>query len=255
MNILIIEDEKFTAHDLQKTILEVQPNTQIISIITSVEDGIAFLSAPHNIDLIFSDIRLGDGLSFEIFEQTKMQIPIIFCTAYDEYALQAFKSFGIDYILKPFASDTVKQALEKFKKLSATYQSTSSPDYSQLYETIKQNLTPTKPISSILVYRGDKIVPTETETIALFFIANEIVYAQTFTQNTFSTNYKLDDLEQKLFPNFYRANRQFLVNRKAVKEASQHFHRKLQIHLTIPFKETILVGKEKVTSFLNWLVG
>ena len=254
MNVLIIEDEKITAQDLQKIILSVQPTANIISIISSVEDGITFFSDPQNIDLIFSDIQLGDGLSFEIFEKTKIQIPIIFCTAYDEYALKAFKNFGIDYILKPFSKEFVAKALEKFEKLSSLNNSTHSNDYGDIFEAIKQQLNP-KTITSILMYRGDKIVPTETNTIALFYIENEIVYALTFDQKKLNTNYKLDALEQKLFPSFFRANRQFLINRKAVKEASQHFHRKLQVHLSIPFTETILVGKEKVTSFLDWLVG
>lgn len=254
MNILIIEDEKLTAQDLKKTILSIRPNAQILAIIPSVEEGISFLSSENTIDLIFSDIQLGDGLSFEIFEKYNLQVPIIFCTAYDDYALQAFKTFGIDYILKPFSLEAVAKAIDKFEHLASFNTSTPTNDYSQIFEAIKQQLAP-KSISSILVYRGDKIVPTDTETIALFYIENEIVYAQTFDHKKLNTNYKLDALEQKLFPQFFRANRQVLVNRKAIKEASQHFHRKLQIHLTVPFTETILVGKEKVTSFLNWIVA
>ncbi len=253
MNIVIVEDEKYTAQDLQKTILSLRPNAQIAALITNVEDGIAFFSTPQNVDLIFSDIQLGDGLSFEIFERARIQLPIIFCTAYDEYALQAFKTFGIDYILKPFSTEVVAQALDKLEKLSPPKKLQPANDYSEIFDAIKQQLHP-KTNTSILVYRGDKIVPTETDSIALFFIEYETVYALTFDQRKLSTNYKLDALEIKLMPKFFRANRQFLVNRKAVKEASQHFHRKLQIHLTIPFAEPILVGKEKATSFLNWLV-
>lgn len=252
MNILIIEDEKFTAQDLQKNILNVLPDAHISEIISSVEDGIAFFLKQHNIDLIFSDIQLGDGLSFEIFKKSKTQLPIIFCTAYDEYALKAFKTFGIDYILKPFSAENVAQALDKFEKLTSPRKSKSTDDYSEIFKAITQQLNP-KTNTSILFYRGDKIVPADTNTIALFYIENEIVYAITFDNKKLNTNYKLDALELKLSPQFFRANRQYLINRKAVKEASQHFHRKLQIHLTIPFEETILVGKEKVTSFLHWL--
>ncbi|TAE38187.1 MAG: DNA-binding response regulator [Sphingobacteriales bacterium] len=254
MNILIIEDEKLTARDLQKAILSVRPYAQIVGMVASVEEGITFFSTPKNIDLVFSDIQLGDGLSFEIFEHTQTQLPVIFCTAYDEYALKAFKTFGIDYILKPFSTNAITRAFDKFEKLSSPNKSNPTNDYSKIFEVIKQQLIPNK-TSSILVYRNDKIVPIEADTIALLYIENETVYALTFEQKTVHTNYKLDVLEQKLSPHFFRANRQFLINRKAVKEASQHFHRKLQIHLTIPFAETILVGKEKGTSFLYWLTN
>jgi len=251
MNILIIEDEKPTARDLRKTILETEPVASVIGIITSMEEGKNYLLKHHDIDLIFSDIQLGDGLSFEIFESLKTMIPVIFCTAYNEYALQAFKSFGIDYILKPFTKETVAAALQKFSKLSAP-QYKSIPDYSELFQQLKRQFQPvSKP--SIILHRGDKIIPLESEKIALFFIENDIVYAFTFDHKKIATHYKLDALEQKFLLQFFRANRQCLINRKAVKQGSQHFHRKLQVHLSIPFSETILVGKEKVTSFLDWL--
>ena len=254
MKILIIEDEILTAKDLQKTILQINPDAEIIAIINSVEDSLAFFSSQHNIDLVFSDIQLGDGLSFEIFEKSRTQVPIIFCTAYNDYALKAFKSFGIDYILKPFSREAVEQALYKFSKLTTSTTQKTNSNYNEIFEVIKQQLIPPK-ASSILVYKGDKIIPVNAESIALFYIENEIVYALRFDQKKMDTNFKMDVLEQKLYPQFFRANRQFLVNRTAIKEASQHFHRKLQIHLLFPFPELILVGKEKVTQFLSWLTN
>ena len=113
MNILIIEDEKSTARDLSKTIKEVQPEAIVVDIITSVEDAKEYLAKHSSIDLIFSDIQLGDGLSFEIFETLKTNIPVIFCTAHNEYALKAFKSFGIDYILKPFVKEDLIRRVHK----------------------------------------------------------------------------------------------------------------------------------------------
>ena len=254
MKILIIEDEMLTAKDLQKTILQINPDAEVINVISSVEDGIAFLFSAPSIDLIFSDIQLGDGLSFEIFEKSQTQIPIIFCTAFNDYALKAFKSFGIDYILKPFSPEAVEQALYKFSKLTTSKTQKLNSNYSEIFEAMKQQLIPQK-ATSILVYKGDKIIPVNAETISLFYIENEIVYALTSDQKKLDTNYKMDALEQKLYPHFFRANRQFLVNRTAIKEASQHFHRKLQIHLQFPFPELILVGKEKATQFLNWLTN
>ena len=139
------------------------------------------------------------------------------------------------------------------KLTTSTTQKTNS-NYNEIFEVIKQQLIPPK-ASSILVYKGDKIIPVNAESIALFYIENEIVYALRFDQKKMDTNFKMDVLEQKLYPQFFRANRQFLVNRTAIKEASQHFHRKLQIHLLFPFPELILVGKEKVTQFLSWLTN
>ena len=251
MNILIIEDEKHTAKDLSRTILEVAPDAYVVDIISSVEEGKEYLRQHANIDLIFSDIQLGDGLSFEIFESLQTEIPVIFCTAHDEYALKAFKTFGIDYILKPFSKEAVAGALNKYSRLSLN-KNENSQDYGKILEQQKQYF---KTVSgpSIILHQGEKIIPLDGEKIALFCIDHENVYAWTFEQKKILTHYKLDMLEKKFFPRFFRANRQFLINRKAVKEVSQHFHRKLQIHLTIPFLETILVGKEKVTSFLEWL--
>lgn len=252
MNILIIEDEKLTGKDLSNTILQVDPRATIMDIIGSVEEGKKYLlKQAKNIDLIFADIQLGDGLSFEIFERLHTEIPIIFCTAYDEYALQAFKSFGIDYILKPFSKETVASALNKLTRLLHK-NGNQSPDYTQFLKEIKNHFQPVLK-SSIILYQGDKIIPIESEKIAFFFKENELVYAITFEQKKLATRYKLDVLEKKLSPQYFRANRQFLVNRKAVKEASQYFHRKLLVHLTIPFAQPILIGKEKVTSFLDWL--
>ena len=252
MNILIIEDEKHTAKDLSRTILEAAPDAYIVDIISSVEEGREYLRQHSNIDLIFSDIQLGDGLSFEIFESLKTEIPVIFCTAHDEYALKAFKTFSIDYILKPFSKEAVARALNKFSKLLPNKKKENSQDYGKMLEQLKQYFK-TASGPSIILHQGERIIPIDGEKIALFFIDHENVYACTFEQKKILTHYKLDMLEKKFFPRFFRANRQFLINRKAVKEVSQHFHRKLQIHLTIPFLETILVGKEKVTSFLEWL--
>jgi two-component system, LytTR family, response regulator LytT len=254
MKILILEDEKWTAEDLKHSILAIKPDAEIIATLGTVEDALAFFNSPPTIDLIFSDIQLGDGLSFELFEQRSIAIPIIFCTAHDEYALRAFRSFGIDYILKPFSSAAIAQALAKYDKLNKFNQAPSEQTYHELFDTIKKKLNPS-PAPSILVYRADKIIPIEISKIALFTIHLETVYAVLFDESKFPTQQKMDSLEQKLSPAFYRANRQTLIHRKSIKEVSQHFHRKLQIHLTISFDQPILVGKEKATEFLAWLAG
>ena len=250
MNILIIEDEKHTANDLKRTIFEVQPSAEIIGIIGSVEKGIAFLRENQGIDLIFSDIQLLDGLSFEIFQAVNNATPVIFCTAYDQFALQAFQTYGIDYILKPFDEESVKRALDKFKTLKGE----SAPaDFSAITEAIKEQLFPKNTPSSILIHQGDKMIPLPVEDIALFFIKDDMVSALTFQGKRYFVDKKLDSLEKSLSPTFFRANRQQLIHRKAVKEASQYFHRKLMVNLTIPFDDEVVVGKLKVTAFKEWL--
>lgn len=250
MKILIIEDEKLTAKDLANTIKTIEPDAEILPIIYSVEDALDFLQQKPEIDLIFSDIELGDGLSFDIFEKTQNNTPIIFCTAYQQYTLEAFKSAGIDYILKPFNKLSVEKTLLKYKNLKEKF-SQSSTNFDAVISSIKSNLTNTNP--SVIVHQGDKIIPINCQQIALFFIENDIVFAYTFESKKYVINQKLDALEKLFVPIFFRANRQFLINRTAVKDASQYFNRKMTANLTIPFAEQIIIGKLKIKEFVNWL--
>jgi len=252
MKIVIIEDEKLVAKDLARTINEIDADIEIIAIIESVEDGLSFFKNKIEVDLIFSDIQLGDGLSFEIFEKAKNQIPVVFCTAFNQYAIEAFNTIGIDYILKPIIKSNVAKALTKFETLKSNFKTVDVP-LEKLFDAIRNQIQPTK-IPSIIIHQGDKIIPLEGEKIAFFFIDNGMVFAFTFDQKKIMVSKKLDLLEDQYKPFFFRANRQFLINRKAVKEASQYFHRKLLVILNVPFKEEITVGKEKVTEFFDWLV-
>ncbi|MFY8035653.1 MAG: LytR/AlgR family response regulator transcription factor [Cyclobacteriaceae bacterium] len=250
MKIVIVEDEKLIAKDLAQTILSIEPNAEIVKILYSVEEAIIFFQTSPKPDLIFSDIELGDGLSFKIYQVVGNHAPIIFCTAFNEYALEAFKTAGIDYLLKPFSKASVAKALEKYQKLKATF-SSPPPDFQELLKLLGKNL-PSKN-QSVLVYQADKIIPIEEKQVALFFVENENVYAYTFDQKKLLVNEKMESLEASFSPHFFRANRQFLINRKAIKDAANSFNRKITVNLIIQFKEPILVGKLKVTEFLEWL--
>jgi DNA-binding LytR/AlgR family response regulator len=252
MKIVIIEDEKLTAKDLSRTITNIEPDAEILAILYSVEEAIEYLSQHKEIDLIFSDIQLGDGLSFEIFEKTHNQIPVVFCTAYNDYALEAFKTVGIDYLLKPFTQQSVSKALEKYFHLKERL--TPQNDFLGMMNALKQQLMPTK-LPSVILQQGDKIIPLEGDKIAFFFIEDNYVFAYTFDQKKHILSQKLDTLEKTFHPQFFRANRQFLINRKAVKDASHFFHRKVVVNLNIPFDEQIIVGKLKVTAFVDWLAN
>jgi two-component system, LytTR family, response regulator LytT len=251
MKIVIIEDEKLTAKDLAKTILAVDDDIEIVAILHSVEEAVAFFATNPALDLIFSDIQLGDGLSFEIFEKVKNNVPIIFCTAFNEYALEAFKATSIDYLLKPFSRTTVEKALDKYHQLKETLNA-QKENQSDILSLLKNQLYPAKSVS-IIIQHGDKIIPLESEKIAFFYIEDNYVFAYTFDLKKHVLTQKLDALESTFSPNFFRANRQYLVNRKAIKDATHHFNRKILINLTVPFQEQIIVGKLKVTPFLEWL--
>lgn len=253
MNIVIIEDEKLTAKDLIKSIKVVEPTLQVAAQLATVAEAIAYFSTQPDIDLIFSDIQLGDGLSFEIFEQVKIETPIIFCTAYNEYALKAFDTSGIDYILKPFSNEAIKKAIQKFKTITSK-QNRNESDYAELFENIRKQLQSNK-LPSVIIHQGERIIPIAGEKIAFFYIDKGTVWAYTFEQKKNAVALNLEELENKFAPYFFRANRQFLINRNAIKEASQHYNRKVLIHLLFPFIKQILVTKEKVTPFLEWLAN
>jgi DNA-binding LytR/AlgR family response regulator len=250
MKIVIIEDEELAAKDLKRTILAVEPDIQIAAILNSVEEANEYFRDNEEPDLIFSDIKLGDGLSFEIFRKMNNHIPVIFCTAYDTYLAEAFKVTGIDYILKPFTKASIGKALTKYQNLEKQF-TRNKEEYKNLIDLLEAKLSPKK--KAVIVREGDKIIPLDASGVAFFLIDDGYTYAYTFDQKKLSVNDNLEDMEQSFTPLFFRANRQYLVNRKAIKDASHFFNRKIIINLTIPFKDQIIVGKLKATQFVEWL--
>lgn len=253
MRVVIIEDEQFMAQDLAETILRVAPDFQIVKVLESVKSAVAYFQESPLVDLIFSDIQLGDGLSFEVFKEVKITAPVIFCTAYDVYALTAFKANGIDYVLKPFTQDIIYEAIEKYKQLKRSL-SNETFDFELIAGLFERK---TQQDSCLLVYVKDKIVPIKFNEIACFYIENDLTYLMTFSGKYHALNKSLDELEKVAGSSFYRANRKWLIHRNAIKEASHYFHRKLLLHLSVPVStdESITVSKVKATSFLSWLAG
>ena len=250
MKIVIIEDEKITADDLATTLITLESNVNILAVLGSVKSAIAYFQKNEVPDLIFSDVQLGDGLSFEIFKAIPISTPIIFCTAYDEYALNAFKTNGIDYILKPFTENTIAEALNKYRNLRQTL-SGNDNQYKTIIDALIKRDTPKS--AAVLVHFKDKIMPIRIDEIALFYIENEVTYLITFDQRKYSLNKNLEELENTAGARFFRVNRQCLVNRKAVIDASHYFSRKLSVNICVPFNDKITVSKEKTPQFLNWL--
>lgn len=254
MNIVIIEDESLVAEDLEINIRKLIDEPVEIVHIRSVKQGIAYFKANETPDLIFSDIQLGDGLSFEIFISQPIAVPVIFCTAYDEYALDAFKANGIDYILKPFTSQTLNLALQKYMQLKKKFSVAQTPQYDALIKILAAGKESDK-AASILVYHLDKIIPISLDDIAIFYLENEVTHLLTFSGKVFYPNKTLDELERLAGNSFFRANRQNLVCRKAIIDVSSFFSRKLSLNLKFPFIEKVTVSKAKAAQFLNWLAN
>ncbi|QGY44786.1 response regulator [Maribellus comscasis] len=253
MKILIIEDEPQTAIDLAQTLKKAEPAIEIENILESVHRSVEYLTENPMPELIYMDIQLADGLSFDIFKQVKITCPVIFCTAYDEYALNAFKLNGIDFILKPFDLKSVRASLEKINLLKEHFQ--KEDHYAKSVSSMIHSFRPgTK--SSFLVNHKGKMIPVATSDIAYFFIADELTFLFTFDEQKYIVNYSLEVLEGQVdSQQFYRANRQYLINFGAIREVEPYFNRKLVVKLNVKCKEQILVGKLKVTSFREWLTN
>lgn len=255
MNILIIEDEKAVSNDLLQTIKKILNYHSKLEIrqVYSVRESITYLQSTKIPDLIFSDIQLGDGVCFDIFRQIEIITPIIFCTAYDEYAIQAFKTNGIEYILKPFIAETVKNALKKYENLNKMFSPQKRPfDYESIIELLGRQSGDNR-VASVLVYSKEEIIPVKLEEIALFFLEDNDTFLLTLDGRRYFPNKSLDELEKITGDYFFRANRQFLVSRPAVSTAYSFFSRKLALKLCIPFDGQIIVSKEKKKAFLEWL--
>jgi len=250
MNVVIIEDELLTAKDLTETLKQIDATIIVRATLSSVKQATSFFATNDLPDLIFSDVQLGDGLSFEIFRDHHINVPIIFCTAYDEYALEAFKANGIDYVLKPFTNASLQRTLEKYKRFKKQFNKQGDA-YDKVIDLLQKKSGQRN--STILVFQNERIIPVPIANIALFFIHNKMTLTLCFDQQVFIVSQSLEELEGICGEEFYRANRQYLVHRKAIKEVSYYYGRKLMLQLTIAFKDTITIPKEKYAEFLQWL--
>lgn len=251
MNILIIEDEIAAANDLAETIQRVQPGAVLTETLPSVEKSISYLKDnASKIDLIFSDIHLNDGLAFEIFSHVHVNVPVIFCTAYDQYALKAFQSNGIHYILKPYSDTEIENAFTKLKTLSAKNDNSGALNMDAVRLFIEKEKQKTK---TILIYHKDRILPIPLEKVNIFYIQDEAVMAQVEGGHNYVVNYTLDKAQEICGDAFYRTSRRHLVNRDYIAHAVQYFNRRLLLKTKTDFPEQLLVSKEKSSEFLKWL--
>jgi two-component system, LytTR family, response regulator LytT len=250
MNVLIIEDESRSAKELAGIINKIDPTLNILAVLVSVEQSINWLSSNPQPDLIFSDIQLADGLSFEIYKTIKIRCPIIFCTAFDEYLMEAFDTNAISYLLKPISKDKVEKAIDKLKLLQKT-----NTEYTQIIEieTLLKNLKSAYK-STLLVSSKEKIIPLQVKDIAYLCLDATLLQVCTMKNQKYFLTSSLDEMEKIIDPElFFRANRQFLINRNSISNVERFFSRKLVIKLTMDTPETIMISKVKSVEFLRWL--
>lgn len=248
MKALIIEDEMMAAKALQKLLGEVSPDTEIVDVLESIEESVEWLENNPMPDLMFMDIHLADGSSFAIFERVNVTCPVIFTTAYDEFALKAFEVNSLDYLLKPISREALERAMNKFQMLAGAR--FNADKIERLLEQLGEKK---KYRSYFLLPERDKLVPLSTKDIAYAYIDAKSVKIVTHEHKNYYLTHTLDDLMAQLDPvMFFRANRQFIVSREAIKDVSIWFGNKLAINLNVEVPEKIIVSKAKVAEFKCW---
>jgi two-component system, LytTR family, response regulator LytT len=255
VNIIIIEDEKLVAKELTMKIVEIDANSKILKILHSVKTALKWFSENPEPDVVFADIQLADGVSFEIFEKFQITCPIIFTTSYNEYAIRAFKVNGIDYLLKPVDPEELEKAIEKAKKISNSISNTSL-DLNSLFEMLKHG-DKAKPIfkENFLCNHRNAWVPIKTENMS-FFVYETLIHVCTETHEKYSMDFEsLDQIEEMLDPDlFFRVNRQFIVNRNAVQRVWGIENSKMMIKLKDPHQNIeIDMSRQKAPVFKKWL--
>jgi DNA-binding LytR/AlgR family response regulator len=268
LRILILEDEYPAAERLQRLLAQAAPEAQVLAVLDTVAGALAWLAAHPAPDLMLSDIQLADGLSLDVFSQTVVACPVIFTTAYDQYALQAFRANGIDYLLKPLKLAELQAALAKLAALqaggatavpAAIAPSDSPPLTSPLERLLDALPQPQRPHKTrFLVRQGESLLPLPTAEVAWFGSRHDTTTLATHDGRRFMVDYTLEQLEALLDPGqFFRLNRQLLVQLPAVRRLVPHFGGKLLVELSpIPAGgDDVLVSKEKTSAIKSWLEG
>lgn len=251
MNILIVEDEELLAMELAEKLFDLDNTVKIVGQLHSVSSTIEWLQQ-YKCDLIFLDIHLSDGSSFAIFEKIKVECPIIFTTAYDQYAIRAFQVNSIGYILKPISERDLRQVLDKYKKLKTIF----SSDLNNLLKYLSNEIPPQKKnLDRIILYAGKTQVPINVDDIAYFMAEGRYLYAMTKNGKKYFYDNTLYKLEEELDGRqFFRLNRRFLVNFTNVISFTSYSKNRIKVKLIPEPEEEIIVSSEKIKEFKQWLV-
>lgn len=257
MKALIIEDEKAAVRNLTRLLRDIEADVDILAVTDSITDSIEWFRMSATPDLIFMDIHLADGSAFEIFDHIQIDCPIIFITAYDEYALKAFKVNSVDYLLKPISREDLRHALnklERLKEMNGRQIAVSQPDYGALMNLIRKQEN--YKTHFLIPVKGDKLIPVSVDTILFFHIDDGLVKGVLEDETSYIFTQNLDELSDCLDPaSFFRVNRQYLVSRKAVRDIDLWFNGRLSVNLKIHISEKILVSKARAGEFKDWFTG
>jgi DNA-binding LytR/AlgR family response regulator len=252
MRTIIIEDEEYAARRLENLIKECDPTIEVVAKLQSVKESVAWFKANPHPDLIFLDIQLEDDLSFAIFEQVQVQSKIIFTTAFDEYAIKAFKLKSIDYLLKPISKEELYQAITKYTQWDNEKKVFVDP------AELRKLLLPTQPTyrDRFMVSVGEKLKSINVDDIAYFFSTSGITFVVMNSKSQYSVDFSLETLKEQLNPQeFFRINRQYLVRLSAIANVILYPKSRLKVVLNPPTDETIFVSLEKVPEFKRWMDG
>lgn len=248
MKVLIIEDESTAVHNLSSILKDLKSDIILLDLIDTIEASVTWLANNPSPDLIFMDIQLADGISFNIFDLIRVESPVVFTTAYDQYAIEAFKVNSIDYLLKPIKEEDVQKALNKMASMQD--------------EVLKRYLNRINHVSRItyqstfLVSSREIIAPIKTSDIAFFYSTNEKTTLYTKDGLKYPVNQTLENIFSQLDPSlFFRANRQYIISRNAVKNMERWFGSKLLLNLNTPVPEKIIISRLKTDDFKNWLIN
>jgi len=249
MKVLIVEDEKVAANRLEKMLLQIDPEIQVMAKPGTITESAKWL-LNNQADLIFLDIQLSDGISFSIFDQVHVNTPVIFTTAYDQYAIKAFQLNSIAYLLKPIRKSELEDSLQKFKNLKSAF----TINFKSLLEGIKGQKQDYK--KRFLIQIGDKIKKIETSEIAWFNAVEKNVFLKTFQQRSMAIDYSLDALENLLDPDqFFRINRKYYVNMDAIESMTAFPRGRVKLKLNPPADDEMetIVSIERASNFKKWL--
>ncbi len=264
MKVLIIEDELPAARQLTKLLTKAEADIKIIDVIDSVESSVKWLNAFPLPDAIFMDIQIADGLSFDIFNHVTITCPVVFTTAFDHYAVKAFKVNAIDYLLKPIDEDELAMAIHKIRTSrqdvlnSSTSQSglTAGRFQDAIWQDLLAQMKPQDYKERFLIKQGQSFISVSTAEIAYFFSEDGLTQFYHFQAKKHIIEHTLDELERLLHPKtYFRINRKMILNIKAIQKISPHFNGRLKLEIHPPYAEDILVARERVNDFKTWLGG
>ena len=247
MTILIIEDENLAAEQLMNLLERYDKSISVLSVVDSIKDAEKWLKSNEPPELIFMDIQLADGLSFEIFDKVQIVSPVIFVTAYDQYAIQAFKVNSVDYLLKPLDFDELKYAINKFKK-------TKSNPISQNFINSLRDIMNKNYKNRFIVKIGEHIRPVPIDKINYFYSFQKATYINTLSNKNYIIDFSLEQVEALIDPNlFFRINRKYIISISSIADIISYSNSRLKIELINSDKNDIIVSRERVNDFKHWL--